>query len=137
MSCHHLNNQLEQILKDGFKNEFVFECAEKFENTEFSLQAKTFARLYLFYLSRVMKAAISENELWKKVTFQVESFVSTDDIQMIARKLIADSGLEAEPENVALAIGACCYSYIMQNKKSGEDFLTLFVNSWFGFYSSR
>ena len=134
MSCQYLDNQLKQILEDGFKNEFIVECAEKFEKAEFSPQAKAFARLYLFYLSGVLKAAISENELWTKVTSQIESFVSTDDIPAKANELISDSGLKDDPGNVALAIGACCYSYIAQNKKSGEEFLTLFVKVWFHYF---
>ena len=124
-------------MEEGFKDEFIVWCAERFEKIEFSPQAKAYARLYIFYLSGVLKAAISGNELWKTVTSQIESLASTDKILLKAEELIEESRVEPEPGNIALAIGAYCYSYIAQNKKSGEEFLTLFVNQWFKFYSSR
>lgn len=134
MSCQELNNQLKQILENGFKEEFIIECAEKFEKTEFSPQKKSVARLYLFYLSGMLKSAVANNELWTAVTNQIKPFASVDDIPSKAERLIVDSCLEEEPGNIALAIGAHCYAYAAQNKKSGEDFLTLFVDSWFNYF---
>lgn len=134
MSCQELNNQLKQILENGFKEEFIIECAEKFEKTEFSPQKKSIARLYLFYLSGMLKSAVANNELWTAVTNQIESFASTDDIPSRARRLIEDSCLQEEPGNIALAIGAHCYAYAAQNKKSGEEFLTLFIDMWLSYF---
>lgn len=134
MSCQELNNQLKQILENGFKEEFIIECAEKFEKTEFSPQKKSIARLYLFYLSGMLKSAVANNELWTAVTNQIESFASTDDIPSRARHLIEDSCLQEEPGNIALAIGAHCYAYAAQNKKSGSEFLTLFIDMWLSYF---
>ena len=131
MPSQELNNQLKQILEDGFEEEFIVDCAEKFEKTEFSPQTKSTARLYLFYLSGVIKSALSEEILWKRVTSQIGPFDGTDDIPLKAKKLIKETGMDSEPENIALAIGAYCYAYAENNKKSGEEFLTLFIHSWF------
>lgn len=132
MSCKELNNLLKQILEDGFTEEFIMECAERFEKTEFSPQTKPTARLYLFYLSSVIKSAVAEEILWERVTSQIkESFVGKDDIPEKAKELIKDTELNPEPGNIALAIGAYCYAYATRNEKSGEEFLTLFVQSWF------
>lgn len=131
MPSQELNNQLKQILEDGFEEEFIVDCAEKFEKTEFSPQTKSTARLYLFYLSGVIKSAVAEDILWERVTSQIESFEVMGDIPVKAQKLISDTGLAPEPGNIALAIGAYCYAYAAENKKSGEEFLTLFVQSWF------
>lgn len=131
MSCQELNNQLKQILDNGFTEEFIIRCAEKLEKTEFSPQKKSIARLGLFYLSGVLKSAVAENALWTNVTSQIGTFASADEVPARAMRLVADSGLDEEPDNIALAIGAHCYAYVSENKKSGEDFLTLFIDSWF------
>lgn len=134
MPSQELNNQFKQILEDGFSEEFIVDCAEKFEKTEFSPQTKSTARLYLFYLSGVIKSALAEDILWERVTSQIESFEVTDDIPVKAKKLIRDTGLAQEPGNIALAIGAYCYAYAAENKKSGEEFLTLFIDMWLSYF---
>ena len=135
MSCQELNKQLKQILDNGFSDEFINRCAVKFEKTEFSPQKKSIARLYLFYLSGVLKSAVAENALWTNVTSQIGTFACTGEIPARAMRLIVDSGLDEEPDNIALAIGAHCYAYVSENKKSGEDFLTLFVRIWFNYFA--
>ena len=135
MSRLEFNNQLKQILENGFSDEFINRCAVKFEKTEFSSHKKSIARLYLFYLSGVLKSAVTENALWTKVISQIETFASTDEIPSRAMRLIANSELEEEPGNIALSIGAHCYAYVFQNKESGEDFLNLFVLSWLKYFS--
>ena len=136
MPSQELNNQFKQILEDGFSEEFLIECAEKFEKTEFSPQTKSTARLYLFYLSGVIKSALSEEILWKRVTSQIGPFDGTDDIPLKAKKLIKETGMDSEPENIALAIGAYCYAYAAENKKSGEEFLTLFIDMWLSYFQN-
>ena len=135
MSRQELDSQLKQILNNGFSEEFIIGCAEKFEKAEFPPQKKSIARLYLFYLSGVMKSVVTENALWTNVIAQIGIFASADEIPARAMRLVVDSGLDEEPENIALAIGAHCYAYVFQNKKSGEDFLTLFVRIWFNYFA--
>jgi len=134
MSRQELGNQLNHIMEHGFDEEFIIDSAEKFHTTDFLPHSKPVARLYLFYLSRVLKAMLSKSELWIAVTNQIKTIVKPEDIPQKAKELIEGSVLDEEPGNIALAIGAYCYAYVVGNKKSGEDFLTLFVDTWFKYF---
>ena len=134
MPSQVLNNRFKQILENGFDDEFIIECTEKFENAEFSPQTKATARLYLIYLSGVLKSAITNDILWERVTSQIESFEGVNDIPMKAMKLIKGAGLDLEPRNIALAIGAYCYAGFEQKKMSESEFFTNFVNMWLEYF---
>lgn len=138
-SSQDLATELSRILEKGFTDDFVTTCAQVFEQYSFPEGNLSAARLYLFYLTSVIKVITSEAPEWQnlvsRVTMEEENMLTEENLPACSKTLLQESCSQVSPEGVALAVGALSFIYIRANKKSGEDFLTLFVESWLRYYS--
>ena len=98
-------------------------------------ERENLARTLFLHLSTVLKF-LTDNERpeTKRIKDNLPEFSSEfKPISVIeeTKRIIAESGLPQDFENMAFAMGYCCYAATVLNKKSGEDFLTLYADSWF------
>ena len=135
MDSSELDKQLNKYLTVGFPKTFIQECSTRLNTLAFTSDKKEEARDLFLHLSSVISLLATGGECMEKkdkvqfsthnIDFTAEAIISE------AESILESSLLEKTTKNRSIAIGYCCYNAALQNKKSGDDFLTLFADCWF------
>lgn len=135
MTISELDKKLKTYLLEGLPDDFIKDCSMRMSSLNLTPERENLARTLFLHLSTVLKF-LTDNERPEtmRIKNNLPEFSSEfKPISVIeeAKRIIANSGLPQDFENMAFAMGYCCYAATVLNKKSGEDFLTLYADSWF------
>ena len=134
MNSSELDRQLNQYLTEGFPKNFINDCSSKLSSLMEQQGEKEEARTLFVHLSSVIRILSSQGgseteNIKENIPTTLINF-SSDSILKEAERVLVSSELENNVDNRSIAIGYCCYVSALQNKKRGEDFLTLYADSW-------
>lgn len=135
MNSSELDRQLNKYLTEGFPKNFINDCSSRLSSLMEQQGEKDEAHALFVHLSSVIRLLsnqdCSEVETIKQYIPTTSIDFNQESILKEVERILTYSKLKNSVGNRSIAIGYCCYAATLQNKKSGEDFLTLFADCWF------